>query len=233
MLGHFELSLEGTEIQETYAGFPGLPKDRNVLTLEQLSYNLRMLLQRNDAMGMSASLEAHFPYLDEHLVKTAINLHFNPKIRFSPTVLEKKHPFLRDKWVLREVADRYRPKGLSQRKKLPFVVNAYSRMKIPSSYFADSFVGDFSELGGKELGFLLERVDQTLRVKLLTLDVGGAFVCATRLSIKYARAWATTYRSKTETCGVRYRQHNPVHKKERPERFPSPAFPRRRFHAAA
>lgn len=176
MLGQFERPLEDTDIRETYAGHPGLPNDRNNLTLELLSYNLRMLLQRNDLMGMSASLEARFPFLDERLVKTAVNLPFNTKIRFSPSTLEKNHPFSRDKWVLREVADRYMPKELSQRKKIPFTVNAYGRMKIPSSYFKNSFIRDYLELGDRELNFLLEKADQTLKVKLLMLDVWGS-VC--------------------------------------------------------
>ena len=48
--------------------------DRNVITQDLLSYNLRTLLHRNDTVRMAASIEARFPFLGEALVKTAINL---------------------------------------------------------------------------------------------------------------------------------------------------------------
>lgn len=173
MLSQFERSQEEGFVRQRYAEFPNLPNNRNVMTLEMLSYHLRTLLHRNDTMGMSASLEARFPFLSEALVKTAINLPYNAKIRFSPSVLEKNHPFMRDKWILRKVADRYMPKILSQRKKLPFNVNAYERIKIPASYFRNSYFSEYSGLTGTDLDYLLDRLDQTLRVKLLMLDVWG------------------------------------------------------------
>jgi asparagine synthase (glutamine-hydrolysing) len=80
---------------------------------------------------------------------------------------------MRDKWILRKVADRYMPKILSQRKKLPFNVNAYERIKIPASYFRNSYFSEYSGLVGTDLDYLLDRLDQTLRVKLLMLDVWG------------------------------------------------------------
>jgi asparagine synthase (glutamine-hydrolysing) len=173
LLGRFEVSLEKQEIQEVYGDVFGRPIDNNVTTLNLLSHHLRTLLHRNDTMGMAASIEARFPLLSERLVKTAINLPYDAKIRFSPAVWERAHPFLRDKWVLRKVADRYLPKSLSQRKKWPFTVTAYDRMRIPDAYFGGSFVADYFKLTASETAYLLDNADQKLKVKLLMLDVWG------------------------------------------------------------
>ncbi|HSF77764.1 MAG TPA: asparagine synthase-related protein, partial [Steroidobacteraceae bacterium] len=54
--------------------------------------------------------------------------------------------FMRDKWVIRRIADRYLPKALSQRKKLPFSVSAFHRMQIAREYFDNSFVAESFKL---------------------------------------------------------------------------------------
>ena len=46
------------------------------------------------------------------------------------TLFEKSHPLLRDKWIVRKLADRYIPKKLSRRKKLGFPTTALERMNI-------------------------------------------------------------------------------------------------------
>jgi asparagine synthase (glutamine-hydrolysing) len=173
MLGQFEVSLEKQQFRQAYVKAMGRAPDNNITTLDLLAYHLRTLLHRNDSMGMASSIEARFPFLSEDLVKTAINLPYDKKIRLSLNVWEKEHPFLRDKWCLRKVADRYLPKALSQRKKWPFTATAYRRMKIPQAYFKGSFVADYFELTQPELDYLLENAEQKLKIKLLKLNVWG------------------------------------------------------------
>ena len=57
-----------------YERILGRRSDRNVRTADLLGYHLRMLLHRNDCLGMAASIEARFPFLDEELVTLAVNL---------------------------------------------------------------------------------------------------------------------------------------------------------------
>jgi len=173
MLNGFERPIEEADLNKAHADANGKRDSKNALTLELLTYHLRTILHRNDSMGMSASIEARFPYLSESFVKTAINLPVNKKVRFSPAVWEKEHPLQRDKWVLRKIADRYLPKELSQRKKWPFTVGAFDRMKIPSAYFDDSFVADYFQLGKRETRYFADRANRSLKVKLLMLDVWG------------------------------------------------------------
>lgn len=178
MLGQFEGPLQRKRIAERVAETTGKPADRNAQTLEQLSYHLRTLLHRNDTMGMAASIEARFPFLDEKLVQAAINLPFRHKIRWDPCVWEKEHPFVRDKWILRRVADRYLPKVLSQRKKRGFPVSAFRRMRMDSALFRNAFVPDCFQLSDGEFDFLMDGADQQLRTRLMMLEVWGQiFFC--------------------------------------------------------
>ena len=173
MLGQFEKTIDRRNAREAYTNVLKKPVDQNVRSLDLLRDHLVTLLHRNDTMGMSASIEARFPFLDEKLVKTAINLPLRYKIRFSPGVWEKEHPFLRDKWVLRQVADRYLPKSLSQRKKLGFDVNAFRRMHINNRFFDSAFVKDQFKLSNNEANHLFETADQPLTIKLMMLEIWG------------------------------------------------------------
>lgn len=165
--------MEGRQFRKIYAERMGRAFDRNVRTLDLLAYHLRTLLHRNDTMGMAAGIEARFPFLDERLAETAINLPYRYKIRLSLGVWERAHPFMRDKWVLRRVADRYLPKQLSQRKKWGFNVTAFDRMRIRKEYFKRSFVTDYFKLSSGEFDHLFETADQSLKVKLMMLEVWG------------------------------------------------------------
>ena len=173
MLGQFEKTIDRRNAREAYTNVLKKPVDQNVRSLDLLRDHLVTLLHRNDTMGMSASIEARFPFLDEKLVNTAINLPLRYKIRFSPGVWEKEHPFLRDKWVLRQVADRYLPKSLSLRKKLGFDVNAFRRMHIDNRFFDSSFVKDQFKLSNSEANHLFETAGQPLTIKLMMLEIWG------------------------------------------------------------
>ena len=178
MLGQFEGPLDRQRLSRRYRDVTGKAPDRNLQTLEQLGFHLRTLLHRNDAMGMRASIEARFPLLDESLVETAVNLPLRHKIRWDAGVWEKEHPFIRDKWVLRQVANRYLPKSLSQRKKRGFPVSAYRRLRVRRELFTDSFLADHFRLAESEFDFLLEGADRGLTNRLVMMEAWGQlFFC--------------------------------------------------------
>jgi len=178
MLSGFERELEEHDNRAHYAQVFGEGAARNVRTADLLGYHLRTLLHRNDCLGMAASIEARFPFLDERVVSTAVNLPYANKIRFSPFDWNSAHPFLRDKWVLRMVADRYLPKELSRRKKLGFAVTAFERLRIPPAYFRNSFLAHYFGLANREADFLADSAEQSLLVDLLLLDVWGEMFIA-------------------------------------------------------
>lgn len=165
----------------------GRPDDRDRWTLDYLGHHLRTLLHRNDTMGMAASIEARFPFLDHDVVRLAVNLPASAKLRFSPAVMEKAHPFVRDKWIVRAVADRYIPRGLSQRIKIGFWTTAFERMKVRTEYFDDSPLHDLFELSTGQFREVLTEAGQDLRMRLFHLDVWFR-VCVTGASREKAQS---------------------------------------------
>ncbi len=173
MLGQFANSIDQRNAREVYTTILKKPVDQNIRTLDLLRNHLVTLLHRNDTMGMSAGIEARFPFLDETFVETAVNLPLRHKIRFSPVTWEKDHPLLRDKWVIRQVADRYLPKLLSRRKKRGFNVNAFGRMGVHNRFFESDFINSQFKLSKNEAAYLFDTADQPLKLKLMMLEVWG------------------------------------------------------------
>ena len=177
LLNRGEVAGDERRIRAAAAALAPVEPDRNQLTsLTYLNYHLRTLLHRNDCLGMEASVEARFPFLDHAVARTAINMPSRYKLRVSARVLEKAHPFVRDKWIVREVANRWIPRQLSQRIKIGFWTTVFQRMKVPACYFDDSYVRDLFELSAIEMRDVLDHADQDLTMRLLHLDV-WAHVC--------------------------------------------------------
>jgi asparagine synthase (glutamine-hydrolysing) len=106
-------------------------------------------------------------------VRLAVNLPDRYKARFSPAVRDPDHPFYRDKWVVRTIADRYIPRSLSQRMKRPFPTNASERIQVADAFFEGSFVQDWFGLSRARLRYLLANASHTLLLRLLHLDAWG------------------------------------------------------------
>ena len=168
----YETELENDEIRAfVEQSGSGNVNERDLTSLFMLSYHLRTLLHRNDCLGMSAGIEARFPFLDSQLVKAAVNLPYRYKVRFSPLVLEKRHYFLRDKWIIRKIADRYLPKELSRRRKLGFPSSAYLRMNISPDFFDKSLTSELLGLSRKHIAYFFRHANQRMKIRLLHLEV--------------------------------------------------------------
>jgi asparagine synthase (glutamine-hydrolysing) len=136
----------------------------------ELSYILRSLLLRNDAMGMAASVEARFPFLDSRLVKFSVNLPERCKSRFSPTATDRKHLFYQDKWIIRQMAARYLPPLLSNRPKGQFPTNAFQRMRIAPELFGDAFGAELLGVSGDRLTYFVRNASRSLQLRLMLLQ---------------------------------------------------------------
>ena len=160
------------EVSEAIARHPHAQSDPKIRwTLDYMNHHLRTLLLRNDTMGMAASIEARFPFLDNNLAKFGVNLPGRHKLRVSPFVFEKAHPFVRDKWVVRAAADRYIPKNLSQRIKIGFWTTVFQRLEIEEALFETSRLGDLLNLSKRQLRDLASESSSDLKLRLLHLDV--------------------------------------------------------------
>lgn len=167
-----EIADDLNHVTEAISHHPHARKDPKIRwTLDYLNYHLRTLLLRNDTMGMAASIEARFPFLGNDLTRFGVNLPGRHKLKSSPFVLEKAHPFIRDKWVVRAVADRYIPKHLSQRIKIGFWTTVFQRLEIEDAFFATSRLGDLLSLSRPQLQSLASEATDDLKLRLLHLDV--------------------------------------------------------------
>lgn len=111
------------------------------------------------AMGIGASIEARFPFLDEKFIETASNLPYRHKKPFAPTVWEKITPSYETNEYYLVWATGIYPKVLSHREKLGFEVSAFERMHINKNFFKYAFVTDFFKLRQKNSDFLFETAE--------------------------------------------------------------------------
>jgi asparagine synthase (glutamine-hydrolysing) len=169
----FEVDLEQFAIRrlKDAAGRPISADDQK--TLIALGYHLRTLLHRNDTIGMAASIESRFPFLDRGVVRFAVNLPSQYKIRLTHEVADVRHPFFRDKWIVREVARRYVPRNLSHQPKRAFPTNAFQRLEMAKGFFRRSFVSDLFELSDQQVDYLEANARTDLKLRLLHLDTWG------------------------------------------------------------
>ena len=167
-----EMADDVERVAAALARFPANLQDAGTeWSLDYMHHHLRTLLHRNDTMGMAASIEARFPFLDHRVARFGVNLPRRFKLRTSPLVFEKAHPFVRDKWVVRAVADRYVPKDLSQRIKIGFWTTVFQRLKISPSYLGGSPLGDVLHLSQRQLEDSFDDAGNDLRLRLLLCDV--------------------------------------------------------------
>ncbi len=144
-----------------------------LLTIKMLGDHLVTLLHRNDRMGMMASIEARFPFLDENLVKFAINLPIKYKIGKSFRLHNFKHPFLIDKWIVRKMADKYLPKQLAQKKKYGFPMQGHKFVRLKNDFFKDGWVSEHLCLSRRTQEFLIESQDPYFIGKLASVEIFG------------------------------------------------------------
>ncbi len=156
-------------------GFVSDPEMRadHVLSIEMLGRGLHALLWRNDRMGMMHSIESRFPFLDEDVLKFAINAPIRIKMGKTHRFHNYKHPFMIDKYIVRKHAEKYLPDSLNYREKKGFPLYGLLHMKVKNGFFKDGFLQDM--LGFGQAGAIaLERdTDRYLLAKLACVEVWG------------------------------------------------------------
>jgi len=162
--------------EQTRPVFDFLPKaagDEQYLTLQMFGDHLPSLLHRNDRMGMSASIEARFPFLDEDLVHFGLNLPAKWKIGRTWRFHNYKHPFLQDKAIVRKAARRLLPPRLIQKVKLGFPMLGHKFVRVKSGYFAGGFVSTLLGLSQAAADYMIRTQSPYFVAKLVSVEVFG------------------------------------------------------------
>ncbi|MGB6994235.1 MAG: asparagine synthase (glutamine-hydrolyzing) [Thermoanaerobaculia bacterium] len=146
------------------------------MCLELLSYHLRTLMHRNDRLGMAASIEARFPFLDHDLVAFAANVGPQHKVKASPRrMLRNRHPIV-VKWLVRRVAEAYLPPDLAYRRKRGFPTTGMRRLEIEPSYFDSGWVRDELQLSANQMKGMLRQAPRPFLSRLLLLELWGSLL---------------------------------------------------------
>lgn len=138
--GGFEEATLEQEAADRYHFVGGEESARtHALSARMLQVGLQALLQRNDRMGMAASIESRFPYLDESVVAFALNLPVKWKLRRSWSIHDPKHPFLIDKAPIRALTARYLGRAPAARRKSGFSTPGLHAVQVRAGAFRGSW----------------------------------------------------------------------------------------------
>ena len=138
-----------------------IERDLQVDLFGYLHSYLQSILWRNDRMGMAVGLESRVPYLENELIRYALNLPAKYKIRGR-----------NNKWILRRVAETLLPPELSHRRKMGFPVDAAAFLPRNSAFFADGFLESWLGLGHDQLLALCKRFPE-MHVRLMAVEAWG------------------------------------------------------------
>lgn len=169
----FETQYREAEIEQKVEFLEERKRREQLLTIQILGDHLVGLLHRNDRMGMMASIEARFPFLNEELVKFAINLPTKYKIGSSFSWHNYKHPFLIDKWIVRKTAEKYLPTDLTYKKKNGFPMVGHKFVRIKKDFFKDGWVAENLRLDNKRQEFIIKSQNPYFIAKLASVEIFG------------------------------------------------------------
>lgn len=169
----FELPRLRDRADQTFSGLNKREREEQFLSVKMLREHLVTLLHRNDRMGMMASIEARFPFLDEAIIRFAMSLPAKFKIGLSSRFHNYKHPFLTDKWVVRKLGEKYLPPSLVNKQKNGFPMFGHNFLKLRSEFFAGGWVADSLGMRKDDIDYLIATQDPYFVAKLASVDIFG------------------------------------------------------------
>lgn len=142
-------------------------------TIQMMGDGLLSLLHRNDRMGMLASIESRFPFLDEEIVKFAVNLPARFKGGFTSEVFDIKHPFIMDKKIVRLAALKHLPRRIAFKRKEGFPMYGHRHLKVKEGCFRGGYVAGALRLSLEAQKFMCEKAPPYFLAKMISVDVFG------------------------------------------------------------
>ncbi len=142
-------------------------------TIQMMGDGLLSLLHRNDRMGMQASIESRFPFLDEEIVRFAVNLPARFKGGFTAEIFDMKHPFVMDKKIVRMAALKYLPRQIAFKRKEGFPMYGHRHLKVKDGYFHGGYMAGALGLSPEAQKFMCQKSPSYFLAKMISVDVFG------------------------------------------------------------
>jgi asparagine synthase (glutamine-hydrolysing) len=155
--------------------FPGGSQLDKLFFFDLRGWLVDDLLQKKDKMGMSASIEARVPYLDQDVVEFAATLPERLKVRG-----------LQRKYLFRKVVGNYLPEEILRRPKVGFAVPL-------ADWFRNElkeFVSDYVTAPG---GFLDEYLNRDARRSMLDAHLRGEDLSLPLYSLLVLELWGRLF----------------------------------------
>lgn len=156
--GMFNSWMESDD-EGAYAFLSGKDRVKHLQTAVMMKSHLLSLLWRNDRMGMMHSIESRFPFLDERVVRFAMNLPHRHKVSIVNNFSNWKHPFQSGKHLVRLVASKYLPDQIAFGVKKGFPVQGLHMLNLDHSFFAGGFLAGNLGLDKTGLGRFFNEMD--------------------------------------------------------------------------
>jgi asparagine synthase (glutamine-hydrolysing) len=169
----FEAARFRERAQAAYSFLPQRQAAEHLQCLTMVQNGLVSLLHRNDRMGMMASIESRFPFLDEDLVHFAANLPVKFKIRAVPRFYNPMHPFLEDKWIVRRAAEGRLQPALIHKRKKGFPLYGHKNVRVRPGFFRHGYVESLVGLSLRGEDYMLRTSDAYFVAKLVSVEVFG------------------------------------------------------------
>ncbi|MEM9514933.1 MAG: asparagine synthase (glutamine-hydrolyzing) [Actinomycetota bacterium] len=139
--------------------------------LALVNYHLISTLHRNDRLGMAWGLECRFPFLGHDVATVCLNGPARIRLRRTKSIGDRRHPFVVDKWLVRELARRWLPRDLVERPKLGFPVTIWDRRSVRMESLDDGYLASMFGFGRDELAALSESASPLMKFRCLLTEV--------------------------------------------------------------
>ncbi len=149
-------------------------KDLQMQTLRMIDNGLHSLLWRNDRMGMMHGIESRFPFLDEEVMRFAVNLPAKFKIANTLRFHNWKHPFLMDKAIVRKLALKFLPPEKAYKQKQGFPMYGHMFMNIDYKFFINGFWQHAFGMSETAISYMGKNTDPYLLAKLASVEIWGS-----------------------------------------------------------
>lgn len=135
--------------------------------------HLNSLLQRNDRMGMMHALESRIPFLENEIVRFAINLPLKFKHPATLFQLLGGNPLTRNKTVVRRAARGLVPETIVRRKKMGFPVTPDRYLRLETGFYKDGFLEQTLGIRHDGMRQLLEGLDSESQWNFFATELFG------------------------------------------------------------